>query len=76
MRLSFDEPAVKGGEQPEQILVGGYWREVERIVDYWRETGRWWEGESPRDFFLVETVPGALIVSKGSNGWRVERLID
>ena len=75
-RLPFDEMPVKGGEQPQQILVGGGWRTVENIVDHWRETGRWWEGEGPRDFFLVETKRGVFIVSKGPAGWRIERLID
>ena len=74
--LPFDKPVVKGSEQPEQLLVAGGWRRVEEVVDHWRETGRWWAGESPRDFFLVEAKRGAFIVSKGPAGWQIERLID
>ena len=75
-RLPFDKPVVEGREQPEQILVGGCWRMVEDVVDHWRETGRWWTEESPRDFFLVEAKRGAFVVSKGPDGWRMERQID
>ncbi len=75
-QLAFDESPVKGGEQPEQILVRGCWRRVESIVDRWQETGRWWEGERVRDFFLVETTQGAFVVSQGPAGWRLERPID
>lgn len=39
-RLPFGQNPVKGGKQPQHILVGGYWRPVEDIVDHWRETGR------------------------------------
>jgi len=33
---------------------------VRRILDHWRETGRWWEGEGEKDFFLVEANPAGV----------------
>lgn len=75
-RLPFDQNPVKGGKQPQHILVGGCWRPVEHIVDHWRETGRWWEGESPRDFFLAETERGVFIVSRNRAGWRIDKVMD
>lgn len=75
-RLAFDEPPVKGDEQPEQIRVRGCWRRAEDIVDHWRESGCWWAGEGPRDFFLVETGQQVFVVCKDQAGWKLERRID
>lgn len=75
-RAPVDQAPVRGDKQPEQIRVGDRWRRIEHIVDHWRERGRWWAGEAPRDFFLVETRRGAFIVSRGPEGWRLEEAID
>ncbi len=75
-RLPFDQNPVKGGKRPQHILVDGGWRPIENVADHWRETGRWWAGETCRDFYLVETSHEALVVSRSLAGWRIERLID
>ncbi len=75
-RLLFDQNPVKGGKQPQHILVDGCWRPVEHIVDHWRETGRWWAEENPRDFFLAETERRVFIVSRNRAGWRIDRVMD
>jgi len=67
---------VKGDKLPRQILVDEGWRQVEGIVDHWREAGRWWAGERPREFFLVETSQGAFVVSRTASDWQVERRMD
>ena len=77
MRLvSLGPDSVRGAEQPERILVGNRWEGVEGIADRWRESGRWWQGEEPRDFFLVETSRGAFVISRGQEGWRIEEVMD
>ena len=75
-QFPFVKSPVRGGARPRQILVGLRWQVVENIVDRWRETGRWWVGESSRTFFLVETRRGLFIVSRGQRGWQVEKVVD
>ncbi len=35
---------------------GGYWR-IREIIDTWRDTGQWWEGEAEKIFFRVTVLP-------------------
>ncbi len=37
---------------------------IEEIADHWRETGRWWSNELPKDFFLVNTASGAFLLCR------------
>lgn len=36
-------------------------RGVTRVLDRWRAGGRWWEGEPPRDYFLLELAGGMVV---------------
>jgi len=40
---------------------------ITEIADRWRETGRWWDGELLRDFFLVNTANGAFLLCRDSD---------
>jgi len=75
-QLPLQGQPVKGSGQPQQVRVAGRWQQVASIVDYWRETGRWWAGESSRDFFLVETKGGVFVLSHSPSGWRIEKSVD
>jgi len=33
---------------------------VSRVLDYWLETGRWWEGERERETYRVATAAGGV----------------
>lgn len=33
---------------------------VERILEQWRDTGRWWEGESEKAFFRLRLEEGGV----------------
>ncbi|MBE0466549.1 MAG: hypothetical protein IBX71_04905 [Candidatus Desulforudis sp.] len=35
-------------------------RRVRRILDAWKETGRWWAGETEKIFYRVETESGGV----------------
>lgn len=35
---------------------------VSEIIDQWRETGRWWDGERARDFYLVNAPSGSFLL--------------
>ncbi len=60
------------GERPVAVRVGGRWRAVVRVLDYWREAGRWWDGEPEREFMRIE-AGGLLVVGRtrggGEGGW-------
>jgi len=75
-QLPLQAQPVKGSSKPRQVLVEGRWWQVNSIVDHWRETGRWWAGESVREFFLVETEGGVLVLSQSATGWEIERSVD
>jgi len=36
-------------------------RRVARVLDRWRTGGRWWQGEAPRDYFLLELTGGMVV---------------
>jgi hypothetical protein len=52
------------------------------VVDFWRETGRYWEGEAEADFFRVEIRDrdhrGQFILYRevGTEAWRFYRAFD
>ena len=37
---------------------------ISEIADQWKEMGRWWDGETAREFFLVVTVSGPFLLSR------------
>ncbi|MCX7598340.1 MAG: hypothetical protein N2512_05670 [Armatimonadetes bacterium] len=39
---------------PGALRLRGRWRPIRQILDRWRETGRWWEGEQEKEFLRVE----------------------
>ena len=68
VQLHFD------GRRPVALQIKHTWRPIKRILDYWRETGRWWEGEPEREFLRVEAGGIAIIGRvrrKGNNEWRL-----
>ncbi len=50
---------------------------VRRILDRWRYGGRWWRGEPPRDYFLLELEGGRLLeVYQEAGRWVASRWLD
>jgi hypothetical protein len=52
---------------------------VLEVLERWRDTGRWWEGEAPRLFFRLETAGGGLweIYRDEAQGtWHLYRIYD
>ena len=46
------------GQRPLQFIWKGRTFPVLEVVDRWSEFGRWWEGESRCEFYLVFTSIG------------------
>lgn len=51
---------------------------VETVLERWRETGRWWEGEAPKLFFRVETTGGlwGIYFDTARQTWHLYRIYD
>lgn len=45
---------------PAHVLWRGRWFKVARVLDVWRDVGRWWAGEGEKIFFRLELVPGII----------------
>lgn len=50
---------------------------VRRVLDSWRYGGRWWQGEAPRDYYLLELETGHVIeVFRSGERWTLSRISD
>jgi hypothetical protein len=63
----------EGSSVPAAFRWRGRWRRVERVVDAWREAGRWWLGEPSADLVRVE-AGGVFVLSRlvGASDWYLE----
>lgn len=54
-------------------------RIVRTVLERWKDTGRWWEGESVKLFFRVETADGGfweIYLDTGTQMWHLYRVYD
>ena len=50
---------------------------LSRILDEWRSSTRWWEGQASREYQLVELVEGMVWEIYECNGvWTLSRIAD
>ena len=50
---------------------------VRLILDSWRYNSRWWQGEAPRDYYLLELESGHIIeVYRSADVWVLSRIAD
>lgn len=50
---------------------------VRRVLDAWRYGGRWWVGEPPRDYYLLELETGHVFeVYRAGDTWTLSRIAD
>lgn len=74
--LPPDDASGRHFDEPWQVLLDGCQQPVEAVVDRWRETGRWWDGEPVRDFCVLQTPQAVVVVCSDKGGWRVEEVLD
>ena len=66
------------------IVKAFIWRRrvyrVSEIISWWREPGRWWEGEPLIRLFLrvtaTHTVEGVYELCKNGKAWSLSRVLD
>ncbi|TDA66946.1 MAG: hypothetical protein D9V47_11540 [Clostridia bacterium] len=52
---------------------------VAAVLERWRDTGRWWEGEAPKIFFRLQTPGGGLweiYLDTGEAAWYLYKIYD
>lgn len=49
------------------MRFGRRWRRIGRVLDWWRETGRWWEGEEEKEFMRLQ-AGGVHVVYRPMEG--------
>lgn len=55
------------------------WVPVSLILEVWKDTGSWWNGEAEKTFYRVETDEGSLYelyFDTGNNKWYLYRIYD
>lgn len=73
MRLILDPVEF----EPGAVRVRGQRHRVVRVLDRWRYGGRWWRGEPPRDYLLLEVEGGGVLeVFREGNRWFASRWLD
>ncbi len=62
--------------------VGFYWRGrlrlVARVLERWLDAGRWWEGETEKEFFRVQVREGGVyeLYRDRAGTWVLYRVFD
>ena len=54
-------------------------QKVERVTDFWVETGEWWDGSSERAVYRVETSGGGMFElyrTSGEQYWFLYKVYD
>lgn len=67
------------GETPVALRCGGCALAVEKVLERWRDTGCWWEGESEKAFFRVLCQDGGIreiYCDLASQQWFLYRVYD
>lgn len=73
------EVITGAGGRPERFRWHKRWYRVTGVPDFWRETGRWWAGESEKTFLRVCTADGGtfeLYREAGSGNWYLYKIYD
>ncbi len=66
------------GDLPWRMFLKGEWLQIEKVIEQWRETGRWWENEMEKDFFLIQTNAGGFLLCRenSSDRWVLYKALD
>lgn len=67
------------GNVPRSFSWRGKTYMIESIIERWKDTGRWWQDETPKYFFRVKTADGGLweiYLDTGSRLWFLYKIYD
>ncbi|HHX29430.1 MAG: DUF6504 family protein [Bacillota bacterium] len=64
-------------EKPRRFFWFKRWVNVFRVIDEWRETGRWWEDDKEKSFFRVLSLEGSIYeVYNQDKQWNLYKVYD
>lgn len=58
--ISGKKPVPGSRATPQSFYWNHKWIHIRRVLELWKDTGTWWDGESEKTFFRVETAAGSL----------------
>lgn len=79
MSKIIDQPVllITEKETPKRFFWFKRWVSIAKIMDAWKEVGRWWEEEQEKMFFRVVSAEGSIYeVYSAKRGWNLYKVYD
>lgn len=79
MSKIIDTPVllVTERERPRKFFWFKRWVNVAKIMDEWKETGRWWDGDQEKTFFRILSPEGSIYELYGQERrWNLYKVYD
>lgn len=67
------------GAKPSRFFWYKRWHNVMDVLEQWKDTGRWWDGEDEKVFFRLQVSEGGvyeLFSDMAKNQWRLYKVYD
>lgn len=65
--------------RPRRFFWIRHWVDVQSILEEWKDTGCWWDGETEKTFYRLAGSGGAvyeLFADRKLNQWNLYRVLD
>ncbi|MGI6453174.1 MAG: hypothetical protein ACOX0E_06905 [Syntrophomonadaceae bacterium] len=66
-------------DKPVKIKLNNYLAKITDVLEYWHDTGCWWEGESEKAFYRIACQDGAIMEifkELASGSWFIYKIYD
>lgn len=66
-------------ENPRFLKHYGSWEGIKNVLEVWKDTGTWWDGEAEKTFYRVEAAGGSvyeIYLNSGNGKWYLYRIYD
>ncbi|HBK59350.1 MAG TPA: hypothetical protein DDZ84_00970 [Firmicutes bacterium] len=63
---------------PSRFYWSDRWRQIAQVIDHWRESGEWWDGEEDKDYYLITSAGGGCyeLCREAPGQWLLSRVLD
>ena len=79
MSKIIDQPVLVLTEKdaPKRFFWFKRWVNISKILDAWRDVGRWWDGDQEKTFFRVVSSEGGIYEVYSEKGrWNLYKVYD
>ncbi len=79
MSKIIDQPVLMVAEKeiPKRFFWFKRWVNVSKVIDKWKEIGRWWEGDAEKVFFRISSPEGGVYeVYTEKKHWNLYKVYD